>query len=292
MKELVRQNGCEGKAAIFLTFQEEIMLDKIAFMETLHSVQEIARTSLTPLSKEEIQTYFKDMELTKEQEEMVYQYLLHPQEENEVTEETGQEAENADEKTEDEKSENKEGTEKKSSEKMKEKPISTRFQMYLDEIDDISVLTGEQENALYERLAAGEEQVISELSNQWLKPVVEIASEYEVSDLLLDDMVQEGNIGLLMGVQSLKGKKQENPKQILEQFVREAIESYVEEESGEGEQENSILAKVSLVHEAKEQLSRELGTEPSIRQLAEYTKISEKEVSDIVSLAKEVAQEK
>lgn len=268
------------------------MLDKIAFMETLHSVQEIARTSLTPLSKEEIQTYFKDMELTKEQEEMVYQYLLHPQEENEVTEETGQEAENADEKAADEKSENKEGTEKKSSEKMKEKPISARFQMYLDEIDDIPVLTGEQENALYERLAAGEEQVISELSNQWLKPVVEIASEYEVADLLLDDMVQEGNIGLLMGLQSLKGKKQEKPKQILEQFVREAIESYVEEESGEGEQENSILAKVSLVHEAKEQLSRELKTEPSIRQLAEYTKISEEEVSDIVSLAKEVAQEK
>ena len=64
------------------------MLDKIAFMETLHSVQEVARTSLTPLSKEEIQTYFKDMELTKEQEEMVYQYLLHPQEENSSTEET------------------------------------------------------------------------------------------------------------------------------------------------------------------------------------------------------------
>ena len=98
-------------------------------------------------------------------------------------------------------------------------------------------------------------------------------------------------MGLLMGLQSFLGKKTSNPKKALEQLVREAIEGYVDEESGEGEQENSILAKVSLIHEAKEILAKELGSEPSIRQLAEYTRISEEEISDIVSLAKEVKKE-
>lgn len=245
------------------------MLDKIAFMETLHSVQEVARTSLTPLSKEEIQTYFKDMELTKEQEEMVYQYLLHPQEETVSESEDEPETENG-------------------AENEAERAVSARFQMYLDELGDIPVISKEQEALLYEKLAQGEEQAIAELSTQWLKHVVEIASSYKADELLLDDMVQEGNIGLLMGLQSLLGKEESNPKKILEQFVREAIENYAEEESGEGEQENSILAKVSLVHEAKETLAKELGSEPSIRQLAEYTRISEEEISDIVSLAKEV----
>lgn len=253
------------------------MLDKIAFMETLHSVQEVARTSLTPLTKEEIQTYFKDMELTKEQEEMVYQYLLHPQEENTPEEEAAVETETYEEK------ENKE-------EQPETKPVSARFQMYLDELGDIPKLTKEQEQSLYDRLADGEEAVIAELSNQWLKKVVEIASAYEVEDVLLDDMVQEGNIGLLMGLQSLLGQKEAEPEKVLEQMVRTAIEGYVDEESGEGEQENSILAKVSLVHEAKEVLAKELGAEPSIRQLAEYTKIPEEEIADIVSLAKEVKQ--
>lgn len=247
------------------------MLDKIAFMETLHSVQEVARTSLTPLSKEEIQTYFKDMELTKEQEEMVYQYLLHPQEETVSESEDEPETENGAEN----------GAEA-------ERAVSARFQMYLDELGDIPMISKEQEALLYEKLAQGEEQAIAELSTQWLKHVVEIASSYKADELLLDDMVQEGNIGLLMGLQSLLGKEESNPKKILEQFVREAIENYAEEESGEGEQENTILAKVSLVHEAKETLAKELGSEPSIRQLAEYTRISEEEISDIVSLAKEV----
>lgn len=248
------------------------MLDKIAFMETLHSVQEVARTSLTPLSKEEIQSYFKGMDLTQEQEEMVYQYLLHPQEEVAPEAENEIETEN----------------ETEAPSKEQENSVSARFQMYLDELGDIPVINQEQEALLYERLAKGEEQAVAELSTQWLKKVVEIASKYDVDDLLLDDMVQEGNIGLLMGLKVLQGKEEENPQKILEQFVREAIESYIEEESGEGEQENSILAKVSLVHEAKETLAKELGSEPSIRQLAEYTRISEEEISDIVSLAKEV----
>ena len=259
------------------------MLDKIAFMETLHSVQEVARTSLTPLSKEEIQTYFKDMELTKEQEEMVYQYLLHPQEE--IVSESKDESESENEAEADCETGNGLKAEENS---VAERAVSARFHMYLDEIGDIPVLTDQQETALYERLANGEEQVIAELSTGWLKKVVEIASGYQADDVLLDDMVQEGNMGLLMGLQSLLGKKTSNPKKTLEQFVREAIEGYVDEESGEGEQENSILAKVSLVHEAKETLAKELGSEPSIRQLAEYTRISEEEISDIVSLAKEV----
>lgn len=255
------------------------MLDKIAFMETLHSVQEVARTSLTPLSKEEIQTYFKDMELTKEQEEMVYQYLLHPQEETVSESEDEPEAENEEENGAENGTEN--GAEA-------ERAVSARFQMYLDELGDIPVISKEQEALLYEKLAQGEEQAIAELSTQWLKQVVEIASSYKADELLLDDMVQEGNIGLLMGLQSLLGKEESNPKKILEQFVKEAIENYAEEESGEREQENSILAKVSLVHEAKETLAKELGSEPSIRQLAEYTRIPEEEIADIVSLAKEV----
>lgn len=259
------------------------MLDKIAFMETLHSVQEVARTSLTPLSKEEIQTYFKDMELTKEQEEMVYQYLLHPQEE--MVSDPEDEEESGNEEESENGAEAEYETEKNSE---AQRAVSARFQMYLEEIGDIPVLNEEQEKTLYDRLAQGEEQTIAELSAGWLKKVVEIASTYETDSLLLDDMVQEGNIGLLMGLQSLLGKKEANPKQILEQFVKEAIEHYMEEESGEGEQENSILAKVSLVHEAKETLAKELGSEPSIRQLAEYTRVSEEEIAGILSIAKEV----
>ena len=47
------------------------MTDRNIFMETLHEVEEIVRTSAEAMSRDEILFYFKDMDLTKEQENMV-----------------------------------------------------------------------------------------------------------------------------------------------------------------------------------------------------------------------------
>ena len=46
------------------------MVDQKAFMETLSAVQEVARASEGPLKREEVLFYFKDMDLSKEQEEL------------------------------------------------------------------------------------------------------------------------------------------------------------------------------------------------------------------------------
>ena len=54
------------------------MLDQNTFMETIKAVSEIMRTSQEPLSKEEILSYFKDMELNENQENMVLEFLLTP----------------------------------------------------------------------------------------------------------------------------------------------------------------------------------------------------------------------
>ena len=63
------------------------MLDQSVFTETIHEVAEIIRTSATPLSKEEILSYFKEMELNEQQENMVLEFLLTPHEEEEAEEE-------------------------------------------------------------------------------------------------------------------------------------------------------------------------------------------------------------
>ena len=47
------------------------MVDRNIFMETLRSVQEIAKAAPEPMTREEIQDYFRDMELSSEQQEMI-----------------------------------------------------------------------------------------------------------------------------------------------------------------------------------------------------------------------------
>ena len=56
------------------------MIDKNLFLETLHEVAEIAATSGEKIKPEEVHKYFEGMELSEEQEKMVYEYLNLPPE--------------------------------------------------------------------------------------------------------------------------------------------------------------------------------------------------------------------
>ena len=269
------------------------MVDKITFMETLHSVQEIARTSTEPMTKEEIRGYFQDMELSEEQQEMIYQFLLTPQEESVENEDNTEQADA--------------GTEAKSRESARHKPavktagqsLNPHFQMYLKEISAVDILPKEQQTDLYRQLLSGEETAIEEISHQWLKKIIKIAGEFVTPRVLLEDLVQEGNIALLLGLGQLLGKaleygadnaeilddaQQTCLEKRLESFVREGMESYRQELEGEADSENTILAKVSLIHEAQKALAEENGTVPTVQELCEYTRIPQEEIVDILDL--------
>ncbi len=276
------------------------MVDKITFMETLHSVQDIMRASASPMTKEEIQVYFKDMDLSTKQQEMIYEFLQKPQQES-IEEIEEQEGEDAADTKKQSGAKSLSGAKAKSS----QKPQNPHFQMYLKEISAIQALAGEQQNLLYQRLLAGEEAVIEEISHQWLKKVIKIAGEYVTPRVFLEDLVQEGNISLLLGLGQLEGKaaeygmneaeslehtQQKRVEKCLEGFIREGMEQYRRELEGEADRENTILAKVSLLHEARKALAEENGTDPTIEELCEYTRISPQEIADILDLHEKARQ--
>lgn len=234
-------------------------VDKHTFIETLHLVQEVSRTSDQPLDKDTVLGYFQDMELSDRQQEMIYQFLLHPQQDEEEKEE-------------------KESEDKES--------------CYEEQ-------NGEecQERELYSRLLAGEDAVIEKISRLWLKRVIAVAEEYKDRGVQQDDLIQEGNLGLLMELHELSrqrggglSKKQEPEGAVrsnLLEKIKDAMERYLGEEAGEELQNKTILAKVSLVHEARKLLTEEEGKNPTEQEIAEYTKIQTEEIRDILSLIKE-----
>ncbi len=269
------------------------MLDRNTFMETLHSVQEIARTSETPMDRESALAYFKDMELTEEQKELVYQFLLLPPEELEAAEELEDTADAAEETEAVESSDTTAEQAGNAETVSEEEEEHTHFQMYLDEVEEITELEAETEASMYQALLKGDAEVIGALCTQWLRRVITIAEDYKDKGFLLDDLVQEGNMGLLMELHEMLGTQTDvtvidlsEITRRLRDAVKNTIELYMGEESGEDQQSETILAKVSLVHEAQKLMTEEKGEAPSLRQLAEYTRIPEDEISDILSLIK------
>lgn len=263
------------------------MVDRNIFMETLRSVQEIAKTAPLPMSREEIQGYFKDMELSPEQQEMIYQYL---QKQQECPGDTEEETEKPSGKS-----------SGQSSGGSRKKPSHSRhFQMYLNEIRKIPDLPEESRMDLYRRLLAGERDAVSDISAQWLKQIAEIAGEYVTGRVLVEDLVQEGNMGLLLGMEELLGAEKQRGELLsdchtledrLESCVRESMKQYRQETEGMDNGENTILAKVNLLHEARKVLAEENGTIPAMQELSDYTRIPLEEVRDIMALSRKRGEE-
>jgi RNA polymerase primary sigma factor len=276
----------------------ETMLDQSVFTETIHEVAEIIRTSATPLSKEEILSYFKEMELNEQQENMVLEFLLTPHEEEEAEEETeeaeGGEQEAADwQETSDASvlAQNDPGKKEEKNAEPDVLPESKVFQMYLEEISSLPVYSGKKQEEMYQKLLAGDESVINPISDSWMIKVLETARKLAVTSEGFEDVIQEGNMALFLKLTELCGCEEKTDVEAeLQGAVETAMKSSILAEEGEDEDEKAMVGKLALVNEAKKYLAEEKGREATVQELAAYTQLTEEELSDILLLIQKADQ--
>lgn len=274
------------------------MLDQSVFTETIHEVAEIIRTSATPLSKEEILSYFKEMELNEQQENMVLEFLLTPHEEEDAEEAEETEAEEAQETAEwqdttDASVFTQSDSDKKEAETKEADclPESKMFQMYLEEIGSLPVYSETKIEEMYQKLLAGDESVIHTISDSWMIKVLELAKKLAVSSEGFEDVIQEGNMALFLKLTELCGSQEKTDVETeLQNAVEEAMKSSILAEEGEDEDEKAMVGKLALVNEAKKYLADEKGREATLSELAEYTQLTEEELSDILLLIQKANQ--
>lgn len=258
------------------------MLDQNTFMETVREVSEIIGTASEPLSREEILSYFAAMELNETQKEMVLEYLLKP-ERDAVSQKGTVDSDASEEEIIDEDLlEEEEGT--LESEETSELPDSPVFRMYLEEVGGISLCTPEELQRLYGQLLEGDDGVIGRISENWMHRILEQVKRLSVSAEDFSDVVQEGNMALFMKLSELCGSNTAptDVEAMLDRAVEAAMKGYIDEITGEDDVENAVVGKVTLVNEARKYLMEQNGQEPSIRELAKYTKMSARELRDMM----------
>ncbi len=249
------------------------MIDQTAFMETLHAVSEIIRTSAEPLSRQEIMGYFADMELSEEQKNMVFEYLLTPHEEEPDI--AREELEKPDKE-----------------ETVQTRPESRMLQMYREEVATIPQRSPEELKAMYARLLAGDNSDIKAISESWLPRVIELAGQKKLFKANIEDVIQEGNIAMFTKLNELCGvnEKTDVVSEILH-AITAAMDGYISELAGEDDSEHAVLAKVNLVNEAKRYLTEHNAKEPTVAEIGAYTNLPEDELADILEIIR-VSQEK
>lgn len=78
---------------------------------------------------------------------------------------------------------------------------SESFKRYLNEVNNIPVLTIKEENDLCLKIEGGDIKAKDELISRNLRFVITIAKQFETATLPLEDLVNEGNIGLVLAAE-------------------------------------------------------------------------------------------
>ncbi|MCR5202291.1 MAG: hypothetical protein K6D02_04270 [Lachnospiraceae bacterium] len=154
---------------------------------------------------------------------------------------------------------------------------------------DLEVLLGEDDS----KKAPAKERVIT----HFLPEVVKLASlykgKYDEKKIYEEDIISEGNIALVTAVESISAgdfKEALNPEGLKEYIIndiKKGMESFIETESGDMVELDSIVTRLNLIRAAKQYMSEEIGREPTIKELSEYTGVAEDEIEGLESMIKE-----
>ena len=103
---------------------------------------------------------------------------------------------------------------------------------YLDEIGRESLLSVEEEAKLSEQIKAGNTRALNKLVEANLRFVVSIASQYKGKGLSMDDLISEGNLGLMKAAGKFDASKGTRFVNYAVVYVRQFIEKAIDQQTG------------------------------------------------------------
>jgi RNA polymerase primary sigma factor len=148
-------------------------------------------------------------------------------------------------------------------------------------IDKGELLTHRQEMQLSRRTEAGNELARQRLIEKNLKLVVSVAKKYRGYGLPFEDLIQEGNIGLIKAVKKYDPERGFRFSTYAIWWIRQAIQRAVADKSRAIRVPAHMGEKIRKMLRTKNQLSAELGHEPTDEAVAERLGWSADEVREV-----------
>lgn len=184
--------------------------------------------------------------------------------------------------------------------KGKEEGAYDSIQMYLREIGQYPLISGDNERELAIRIEKGEEEAKNLLAKANLRLVVSIAKKYvgRSSDLTLLDLIQEGNLGLFKAVEKFDYSKGFKFSTYATWWIRQAITRALADQSRTIRIPVHMVETIAKYKQVVRRLSQDLGRDPLAEEIAmemgvdvEKIHVIENINQDTVSLEKPIGDD-
>ena len=161
--------------------------------------------------------------------------------------------------------------------------------MYLKEIGTVPLLSAEEEIELAKKKADGDKAAKDKLIEANLRLVVSIAKRYTGRGMSFLDLIQEGNLGLIKGVEKFDYTKGYKLSTYATWWIRQSVTRALADQARTIRVPVHMVETINKMSKMQRKLTLDLGYEPSVKELAEAMDLSEEKVMEILQIAREPA---
>ena len=165
--------------------------------------------------------------------------------------------------------------------------VDDPVRMYLREIGRIPLLTFDQELDLAKRILDGDEDAKKQLAESNLRLVVSIAKKYVGRGMLLLDLIQEGNMGLIKAVEKFDYTKGFKFSTYATWWIRQAITRAIADQARTIRIPVHMVETINKLIRTSRHLLQQLGREPTPEEIAEEMEIPVEKVMEIQKIAQD-----
>ena len=143
--------------------------------------------------------------------------------------------------------------------------------LYLQEIGGCPLLTADEERALGQRIQAGDEEAVRIFQQANLRLVVAVAKRYVGRGVAFLDLIQEGNLGLMIAVRKFDWRLGNKFSTYATWWIRQMIQRAIPQQGRAIRLPVHMAEALARVNRAKEELRRGLDRDPLPEEIAWHT---------------------
>ena len=162
---------------------------------------------------------------------------------------------------------------------------SESLEKYLQEIGKVDLVTAEEEVTLAQKIKQGDQMALEKLVKANLRFVVSVAKQYQHNGLSLNDLINEGNVGLVKAAQKFDETKGFKFISYAVWWIRRSIMQALAEQSRLVRLPLNKVGSLSKINRAFSELEQKFEREPTSDELAEVLELAPEEIKNTLSVS-------
>jgi RNA polymerase primary sigma factor len=164
----------------------------------------------------------------------------------------------------------------------KSNPSYDSLNQYMKEINKIKLLSREEEITLAKEISQGDSKAIQEMVRRNLKYVVTVAKKYQGYGMSLQDLIEEGNVGLIQAAKRFDVSKNVKFITYAVWWIKQAIMHSLAEQSGTVKLPVKQAGKGSRFKKKSQEMCQDMEREPSQSEVAKNLGFDDDEINSIM----------